>query len=60
MLKNDEINNNELKFRYLNIVDVAENKTLVNRKNKFSKYNQFNHYQHNTLECSYRNPYICY
>ena len=60
MLKNDEIYNNDFMFRYLNITDVAVNKTLVNRENKSSKYNQFNHYQHNTLECSHRNPNICY
>ena len=59
MFKNDEINDIYFMFRYLNIIDVAENKMLLNR-DKFSKYNQFNHYQHNTLECSYRNPYIRY
>lgn len=60
MLKDDEISYNEAMFRYLNIIDVTENKMLVNRENKFTKYDQFNYYQHNILECSHRNPYICY
>ncbi|OUU53510.1 MAG: hypothetical protein CBC25_00380 [Pelagibacteraceae bacterium TMED65] len=60
MLKNDEIDNIEFMFWYLNIIDIAENKMLLNRENKFSKYNRLNHYQHNILECSHRNPYICY
>ena len=58
MLKDDEISNNEAMFMFLNTIDVAENKKLVNCENKFTKYGQFNYYQYNTLECYHRNPYI--
>ena len=59
MLKDDEISNNESMFLFLNIIDVAENKKLVNCKNKFAKYGQFNYYQYNSLECFHRKPYTC-